>query len=105
MALAGIRASKVTDLLIAMLLAGVAVYRVAKMVATEEGPFGLFLKLRNRFLGDSWLDRGLHCPLCMGFWLSGIPALLLSGATGFWLWLPGFWLAIAGVQTFLEELA
>ena len=94
-----------TDLLIAILLAGVAVYRVAKMLAIEEGPFSLFLKLRNRFLGDSWLDRGLHCPLCMGFWLSGIPALLISWHTGHLAWSVGIWLAIAGVQTFFEELA
>jgi hypothetical protein len=91
-----------TDLLIAILLSGLAVYRAAKMIATEEGPFSLFLKLRNRFLGDSWIDRGLHCPLCVGFWLALIPSIILAWVLGLWLWVVGFWFAIAGVQAALQ---
>ena len=94
-----------TDLLIAILLAGVAVYRVAKMIATEEGPFSLFLRFRNGFVGEGWIERGIRCPLCMGFWLALLPALLIAWHTGFWAWSVGIWLSIAGVQTFLEELA
>lgn len=92
-----------TDLLIAILIAGFAVYRVAKMVATEEGPFSVFLKLRNRFLGDSWIDRGMHCPLCVGFWLAAIPASI-AVSVGFvaWQWFVGIWFAIAGLQAFLQ---
>jgi hypothetical protein len=49
-----------------------AVYRVSRMVAQEEGPFSVFLHWRN-FLKkggkDGWIVRGFHCPLCISFWL------------------------------------
>jgi hypothetical protein len=95
-----------TDLLIAILLSGLAVYRAAKMIATEEGPFSLFLKLRNRFLGDSWIDRGLHCPLCVGFWLALIPAIWINiYFVQYVIYIPVLWFAVAGVQAFVQELA
>lgn len=93
-----------TDLLIAILLSGFAVYRAAKMVATEEGPFSVFLNLRNRFLGDSWIDRGLHCPLCVGFWFALWAAVTIGLRLDMIAWVMPIWFAIAGVQAFLQEL-
>lgn len=63
-----------------------AVYRVARMVALEEGPLGLFDKWRDaigKAAPDSWLSRGVNCPYCLSFWLA-LPAAL--------------WLATGGVQ-------
>ena len=67
-----------------------AVYRVAHMLAREDGPFDVFSLVREKVGQDSWVGRGLHCVLCISFWLS-LPAALLVGLP----WLMG-WLGIAG---------
>lgn len=74
-----------------------AVYRLARMLAFEEGPWELFTKLRNRFVVDNWLGRGLRCPLCLGFWLALVAALLLQ-ATPLLVW----WFGMAGAQAALS---
>lgn len=74
-----------------IILAILAVYRIAHLVAYEEGPFSLILKLRTfvaRRWPYSWIDNGLGCPLCISFWLSlGAPflpqlALYILGIAG-----------------------
>lgn len=90
------------DLALAIVLAGFAVYRAARMVATEEGPGSVFLNFRNRHLGDSWIDRGLHCPLCVGFWFALGAAITVGLAMDRLVWVIPIWFAIAGVQTFLQ---
>lgn len=87
-------------------LAVLAAYRVARMLAMEEGPFELFARVRERFDPEqaTWLGRGLSCPLCIGFWCSLAMALLLAHQN------PAMhrseillaWLAIAGAQTLLH---
>jgi hypothetical protein len=49
------------------------------MVATEEGPFSLFVKLRNvSFLKqENWIGRGIRCPYCVSFWFGFLVALWL----------------------------
>jgi hypothetical protein len=78
-------------------LAALAVYRLAWLVAMDEGPFSLFATLRARVdpLQRTWLGRGLNCPVCVSFWL----ALALSWLGGplWWLW----WLALAGAALYL----
>ena len=81
-------------------VAGLASYRASRMVALEEGPFEVFAILRGKLDGPNWIGRGIGCPLCIGFWLS--PILLLLAITpyvNFIVW----WLAVAGLQTFLAK--
>lgn len=77
-------------------------YRIARMLALEEGAFSIFSKLRSILGGEKqqhWLGRGVNCPLCIGFWLALPISWLLLGAFDVW-----GWLAIAGLQTFLQKL-
>jgi len=98
--------------LIPLLMAVFATYRVAYMITSEEGPFGLaagFRSLFDRFGRDrrtSWLTNGVNCVLCVSFWLALIP-------TGYFVWLwwlpwPAAtltWLGIAGGVVFVAKLA
>ena len=87
------------------LLAILAAYRVARMLALEDGPLDVFAHLRARLDPEqtTWLGRGVNCPLCIGFWVSLIFAAMLPFAD--WQTFIITWLAIAGGQTFLHEVA
>lgn len=81
-----------------VILATLAVYRLAHLISMEAGPANVAIKLREatyrRFGGDSWVFAGVSCPLCVSFWLAMVPALAF--------WPPNFglfllmWLGIAG---------
>jgi hypothetical protein len=66
--------------LVALTLAALAVYRLARMISSEEGPGAIFTKLRGRFDPDqqTWIGRGLNCQLCVGFWLALPIAFLVA---------------------------
>ncbi len=65
------------DFWLALILSVLAVYRASYFIAKEDGPFDLFSELRGKIGQDGWVGRGLHCVLCISFWLSLIPALWL----------------------------
>lgn len=95
--------------MILYLLAVLAVYRLARMIATEEGPLALFERTRARLGGNDqadWLGRGIACPLCVGFWVSLVVSLLLLPFSS-WNGLVLNWLGIAGgaaaLQMWLER--
>lgn len=89
------------------LLAVLAVYRLSHMVALEDGPFDVFANLREKTGQTDWIGRGLHCALCISFWLSGFFGVV-------WLWLLTgivqspystlFWLGTAGGCLVLHKL-
>lgn len=81
------------------LLLGLGVYRVAHMVATEDGPWDVFSRWRYRIGQRSWVGRGFHCPLCISFWL-GFGAAAVLPWYG-WLWYIVFALALSGVTLVL----
>jgi hypothetical protein len=55
-----------------IVLSTLATYRLYRLVAIEEGPFGLAAKLRG--VADpeqrTWLGRGMVCPWCISFWIA-----------------------------------
>lgn len=73
-------------------LAALAVFRLAYLIAIDDGPADACLRLRtavaNRYGLDSWQARGISCPVCTGFWLGWIAAALLQpptwGEFGLW---------------------
>lgn len=102
----------------ATLAATLAVYRLAFMVAREEGPFDVFDRLRlaaqrlpsipdtqpNR-LRPHWIARGIGCPLCISWWLALPAAVIVTQATGVSLLVAlGLWPAIAGGCLFLYQI-
>jgi len=71
-------------------LAILAVYRIAHMIAREDGPFDVLARIRGRIDPEqkTWVGRGINCVLCLSFWLS----LVVFALGGSWL----EWLAVAG---------
>lgn len=91
-----------------VLLAIFAVYRVAHMVVSEDGPFYLFARLRqaaHRTMDTraQWVYEGITCVLCVSFWLAGVVSLLLWAAG--WLTVPAwlFWGGTAGGVLFIHK--
>ena len=78
--------------------ASFATYRISRMVALEEGPFrlfDLFRELMARLFGlDSWITRGVNCPLCISVWVSLVLTIVLRGD-----WFQ--WGATAGLACYL----
>lgn len=91
-----------------LILSVFAVYRVAHMVVSEDGPFYLFTRLRlvaHRTMDTraQWVYEGITCVLCVSFWLAGLVTLILW--LGGWLPVPGwlFWGGTAGGALFLHK--
>jgi hypothetical protein len=75
---------------LSFILAVLAVYRIAFMLAREDGPFDIFATIRGKVGQETWYGRGLHCVLCMSFWIA-LPAAIIINFP----WFIG-WLGIAG---------
>lgn len=77
-------ASLLTVLLpIHLVTATLATFRIAFMIANEEGPFAVFNSLRTfvyRRKRGTWLDRGVNCVACLSFWCSWLVSLLIPVA-------------------------
>lgn len=94
-----------------LLLAVFVAFRLARLIAVDEGPGGLCLWFRLKAgaydLGpDSQpqtnLGRGIICPYCMGVWAAALTTALV--------WFPSrvgdvflVWVGTAGAQSALED--
>lgn len=91
------------ELLIRVVISALASYRVARMLATETGPFALFSRWRgwvDLHTRKDWISEGVSCPLCTGFWIS----LVLLGLSYVDYVVYGvLWLAVAGLQVALQK--
>lgn len=74
------------------ILSVLAVWRIAYLLACEDGPFDLVVKLR-RFAGQSLFGNLLDCFYCLSLWIALPFAVLLSAD-----WVTRFvtWLALSG---------
>lgn len=96
-----------------VLLAALACYRLAQLVALDDGPGDVLLKLRDLagshiYGADGRPDTGwgrlLACPFCLGIWFA-VPCALACiwpttlGDAGLLI------LGIAGLQTALQSLS
>lgn len=81
-------------------LAVLAVWRVAHLLARERGPWDLVSRLHAALAGRP-LGELLACPHCLGFWLALLPAAWLAPD-----WPRGvlLWLGIAGGASIIEWL-
>ena len=91
-------------------LLALATYRLARLIAIDDGPADVLLKLRSLWgaydYGENGqaktsLGRGLTCPHCVGFWIAGLIAISAYGWPEFIV----YWLALAGAQSFLQSLS
>ena len=67
-----------------ILLCALATYRIVRLVAIEEGPFDLALKLRGAADPDqrTWIGKGLACAWCLSFWVAPVTVYATSYAIG-----------------------
>ena len=79
-------------------LASLAVWRISHLLACEDGPFDLVVRLRMR-LGDA--GRTLDCFHCTSLWVAA-PMAWIVGATAHDWWL--VWLALSGTAGLLYRL-
>ncbi|MCC7208321.1 MAG: hypothetical protein IT323_13520 [Anaerolineae bacterium] len=86
-------------------IAALAVYRVARMIAAEDGPFDAFSRARHRFgieTQATWWQRGFACIACISFWLGLFVAALYGfGLVQPWMEWVMFGLALSCVSVVL----
>lgn len=88
--------------LLSLLMAPFGVYRVALMIATEEGPFEAFQKLRNLYTNNDWIGRGIRCPACISFWAGLVMAIIIFTLGQYPIVQLGVcWLGFSGVAVYL----
>ena len=87
-----------------MILAILATYRIARMLALEDGPFDAFVRVRERIDPEqqTWVGRGLNCPLCISFWVALALTALLPYVD--WQTFVITWLGIAGGAAIIYRL-
>jgi hypothetical protein len=93
-----------------LVLAILAVWRLAHLVSKEDGPFDIFGKLKERagatfdvvsqeWQGNTELGYLLTCPLCLSIWFA-VPAAIWITSVGMYTFVT--WLAVSGGACILE---
>lgn len=78
-----------------------ATWRLSHLIAHEDGPFDVIVRLRAR-AGNGMLGRLMDCPYCLSLWIAAPAALLLANR------FPegcAAWLAISGGSSLLEKFS
>ena len=81
------------------MIAALATWRLAFLLARERGPWNVFGRLR-RDAGNGILGEMLKCVKCVGLWVAVPLALFVRGD---WWELLVIWLALAGVAALIDE--
>jgi hypothetical protein len=81
------------------LIAALATWRLALLLARERGPWEVFDRLR-RWGGSGVVGELLRCVKCVGLWVAVPFAFFVRGD---WLELVVIWLALAGVTAVIDE--
>lgn len=85
-------------------------YRLNRLVAIDDGPMDMFLKLRIKLGAYNYNENGevetnlgkfISCPHCIGVYTALPLAFLMNG---FEWYILVYWLAIAGGSSFLWSL-
>lgn len=87
---------------IVLIIAVLAVYRLATDLAWETGPFGCYAALRGFVMvhGPQWAVEGVTCPVCWSFWIALPAGLLVSFDTMGLV----YWIGIAGAVALIVRL-
>ena len=83
-----------------LVMAMLATWRVAHLVAREDGPFDVIVRLRTR-AGNGVLGRLMDCPHCVGLWVAMPFAWWMAQTSSAWL---PTWLGIAGGASLAQRL-
>ena len=82
-------------------VAVLATWRVAHLVACEDGPFDVIVRLRLR-AGGGVMGRLMDCPYCLSLWIAAPFAFFVARNPLAWV---AAWLAISGGASLLECFA
>ena len=62
------------------LVSALAVYGLSYAMTTLEGPFSIFARIRGKTaMQRNWIERGLHCVICVSCWVGLAMAILARG--------------------------
>jgi hypothetical protein len=81
-------------------LAGLATWRVTHLLAAEDGPADVIVRVRAR-LGRSWAGTLMDCFNCLSLWVAAPAALFVTRDPLTWLFV---WLALSGAACLAERL-
>lgn len=81
-------------------VAVLATWRVAHLVAREDGPFDLIVRVRAR-AGAGPLGRLMDCPYCLSLWIAAPLTFSITRSGVAWF---AAWLAISGGACLLERV-
>ncbi|HEY6229029.1 MAG TPA: DUF1360 domain-containing protein [Verrucomicrobiae bacterium] len=84
-----------------LVVAILAVWRVSHLIAREDGPFDVIIKIRAS-LGNGMLGRLMDCPHCLGLWIAA-PFGWWVGSDAAEYAVAVAWLAIAGGASLIEH--
>ena len=83
-----------------VVLAVLATWRVSHLLAYEDGPADVIVRVRRR-LGDGPAGHLMDCLNCVSLWVAAPAAFLLSHGVASWV---VSWLAISGGACLLQRL-
>ena len=87
------------SVLFRFLIASLATWRIAFLLARERGPWDALVRFR-RSAGDGVVGQLLKCVKCVGLWVAVPFAFFVRGE---WRELAVIWLALAGVTALIDE--
>ena len=85
---------------IKFVLAALATWRVTHLLASEDGPADLIVRIRAR-LGGGLAGSLMDCFNCLSLWVAAPAALFVSRNALHWLFT---WLALSGAACLLERV-
>ena len=91
-----------------LLVSSLAVFRLAELVAVDNGPFHISKKLRDLCRENPILSEFVNCPYCIGGWLSlAFTAMLYSNKclpeVPPAIWWPAIWGGAAAILRTVRE--
>ena len=84
---------------IRFVLGVLATWRVTHLLANEDGPADIIVRLRV-WLGDRFIGKLMDCFKCLSLWVAAPAALFVSRKPLDWLFA---WLALSGAACLLER--
>ena len=81
------------------MIAVLATWRVAHLIAREDGPFNVIVRLRLR-AGNGFVGQLMDCPYCLSLWIAVPFAFALAGTIPSWI---AALLAISGGASIVEN--
>jgi hypothetical protein len=91
-----------------LILAALATYRITRLVVNEAGPGDIFIKLRDAVSekeGNGWhfLYDLINCEYCVSIWIAALLAVFVIELGWFSTWILA-WLGLSGAFFIAQEI-